>query len=214
MADKNKTFIAFILDRSGSMEDLKESVIKGFNEFMKEQRNAAGEALTTIVLFDDRYELLCDKQDIKNVADLTAETFTPRGTTALYDAIGKTILDVKDYISKMEEDDRPGKVLFIITTDGKENASTDFNTKKIADMVKFQREVDSWEFMFTAADEGAVTTAIEINIPKGNTLQYTTTDSGYVNMYASLNSATTNYRCMVGNNNSTLLRSEEDDDSK
>jgi len=205
MANKDLTHIAFIIDRSGSMNDVVESTVKGFNEFMIEQRGAAGEALMTVVLFDDRYEILHDMVDVKLVPDIDASLNLARGTTALRDAIGRTILKVKEQIQNLDEDDRPAKVLFIITTDGQDNASTDFDTDKLQAALTFQRDVDKWEFLFTGADEALITTAQSYGIARGNIAFYDNSTKGVMDNYGTISCATAMYRSAVSGQDSSNL---------
>lgn len=206
MANKDLTHIAFIIDRSGSMNGVVESTIKGFNEFMVEQRGAAGEAFMTVVLFDDRYEILHDMVNVKLIPDLDASIDLARGTTALRDAIGRTILKVKEQIQNLDEDDRPAKVLFTIITDGHDNASTDFDTNKLQAALTFQRDVDKWEFLFTGTDETLVTTAQSYGIVKGNTRIYENSTKGVMDNYGTISCATVMYRSAVpGQDSSNLL---------
>ena len=206
MANKDLTHIVFIIDRSGSMSDAVESTVRGFNDFMVEQRGAAGEALMTVVLFDDRYEVLHDMVDIKLVPDIDASLHLARGTTALRDAIGRTILKVKEQIQNLDEDNRPAKVLFIVTTDGQDNASTYFDTDKLRAALTFQRDVDKWEFLFTGADEALITTAQSYGITKGNTLVFDKSTRGMMENYGTIRCATAMYRAAVpGQDSSNLM---------
>lgn len=215
MANKELTFVAFIVDRSGSMDGLQNAVIEGFNAYMKEQRNAAGKAIMSLILFDDRYEVPFDKIDVQAMPDLTHEVFVPRGTTALFDSIGRTIINTEDWIASLPEEERPGKVLFIITTDGQENASTDFQHQKISDMIKFQREIQGWEFMFTSSNLETAAMASTLNIPKGNIMTMDNTGKGYVNTYMAVSAANVRYRSSNSANlTEDLLSSTDTTDTK
>jgi len=161
---KNLTELVFILDRSGSMSDLEKDTIGGYNSFVAKQQEAEGEANLTTVLFDDKYEILHDRADIKNVQPLTGKEYFARGSTALLDAIGKTIIDIGKRIESMTEANRPAKVLFVITTDGHENASREFSAAKIKEMIEHQTSKYSWEFLFLGANIDAVGTARDLGI--------------------------------------------------
>ena len=133
------TEIIFIVDRSGSMGGLENDTIGGFNAFVEKQRQMGGKTTITTVLFDDRYELLWSGVDAAKVR-LTENEYFVRGSTALLDAVGKTILDVGYRLSGTREEDRPAKVIFVITTDGMENASREFTYKKVRELIRHQRE--------------------------------------------------------------------------
>lgn len=135
----NLTEIVFLLDRSGSMGGLESDTIGGFNTFIEKQSQLEGETFVTAVLFDDRYELLWNGVHA-NRAKLTDKEYFVRGCTALLDAVGKTILDVGYRLSKTSDDEKPGKVIFVITTDGLENASCEFTYEKVKELIKHQQE--------------------------------------------------------------------------
>jgi len=162
------TEIAFILDRSGSMKPHAEAAVAGFNDFLREQQAVEGIARLTLVLFDDRHEVPVDNLPVSEIVDLDQETYTPRGTTALLDAIGRTIRDFRKRIKKLPEEERPGKVIFAIFTDGLENASRDYDWATIADKIRKRQDRDGWEFLFLAAGQDAIATAAQINIGAHN----------------------------------------------
>ncbi len=169
--NKNLTEIAYILDRSGSMQSLVESAISGFNTFLKDQQATPGDANFSLVLFDDEYLLHADRTPIAEVRPLDANTYTPRGCTALLDAIGRTITNIGNQLAKTPEKDRPGKVIIAIYTDGYENASTDYTVKKISKMIRHQTKDYNWEFLFLAANEDAIATADSYGIDRKNASQ-------------------------------------------
>ena len=154
-----KTETVFILDRSGSMGGLESDTIGGYNAILKQQREAEGQVNVTTVLFDDRYELLHDRKDIKEVSDLTSADYYVRGCTALIDAIGITL---NHFISAV---DRDTKVLFVITTDGYENASREYNADQVRRMIRQQKE-KGWEFIFMGANIDAVKTGSRLGIER------------------------------------------------
>jgi len=176
--NKNLTEIAYILDRSGSMDPLKESAISGFNSFLKDQQETPGDANLTLVLFDDEYLLHADRTPIQKVRPLDASTYEPRGLTALLDAIGRTIENIGKQLANTPEKERPGKVIIAIYTDGYENASTDFTASKIAKMIKHQTESYNWEFLFLAANEDAIATAATYGIDSKNASQVRFSNAG------------------------------------
>jgi hypothetical protein len=148
--NQNLTEIVFILDRSGSMTGLENDTIGGFNGFVKKQIEAGQTNLTTI-LFDDKYEILYNGIDAKNIT-LTDKEYYTRGCTALLDAIGKTITETGRRLNETPETLRPGKVIFVITTDGLENASCEFSYETVKGMITHQSEKYCWEFIFMGAN--------------------------------------------------------------
>ena len=166
------TELVFILDRSGSMSGLEDDTIGGYNGFLKKQCDEVGEAVITTVLFDDKYELLHDRIDIKGVAPITNRDYFVRGTTALLDAIGKTILKIETAQAHTIEDKRPEKTLVVITTDGMENASREFTKDKIKEMVERMKAEHGWEFIFLGANIDSIKTAGGIGIDATRTANY------------------------------------------
>lgn len=158
------TEIACILDRSGSMGAIRSDAIGGFNTFLAEQRKLPGTADLTLVLFDDEYEVPIKKMDLKDVEPLNEATYVPRGSTALLDAIGRTINDVDSRIMKDKEEDRPEKVIVAILTDGMENASKEFTKDQIKGLIEKQQNEKGWDFIFLAANQDAFHEAGQIGI--------------------------------------------------
>jgi len=152
---KDLTEIAIILDESGSMSSCKSDMIGGFNEFIETQKKVKGDINVTFVKFSDYYKMINDATPINHVAKLTNENYTPSNSTALLDAVGKTINSIGDRLSKTNESERPEKVMIVIMTDGEENSSKEFTSKMITDMVTHQREKYKWEFIFIGADIAA-----------------------------------------------------------
>jgi hypothetical protein len=137
--NRNLTEITFLLDRSGSMGGLESDTIGGFNAFLERQSQLEGETIVTTVLFDDQYEILWNGVKANEVK-LTDKDYYVRGCTALLDAVGKTILDVGHRLSTTNEEERPGRVIFVITTDGLENASREFTYEKVKGLIKHQQD--------------------------------------------------------------------------
>lgn len=180
--NKNVTEIIFLLDRSGSMSGLESDTIGGFNAFIKKQSELEGETLVTAVMFDDQYEVLWNGIDAKNVK-LTDREYYVRGCTALLDAVGKTILDVGHRLSMAIEEQKPGKVIFVITTDGMENASREFNYDKVKELIKHQQEKYNWEFIFMGANIDAVKEADSLGINVENAYNFEASEDGVEKMY-------------------------------
>lgn len=158
MPNDNTTHIAFLLDRSGSMQSIKDDVTGGFNALVADQRKTPGDCTLTLVQFDsqDPQETVFSTLPIAEVPELTGETFQPRGGTPLLDAMGRLITETGERIASTPEHQHPGKVIFVVLTDGLENASRTYTRDRIFEMIKHQREVYSWEFIFLGADQDAI----------------------------------------------------------
>lgn len=159
----NLTELVFLLDRSGSMESLVRNTLSGFNALLQEQQEAPGAARMTTVLFDTEYQLLHDRQDIRRVRPLTEREYQPQGYTALYDAMGRTI--TKIVAAQAMEKPRADRVLFVVITDGLENASQEYSASQIRQMVWQCRKELGWEFLFLGANIDAIAAADVIGIP-------------------------------------------------
>jgi len=182
MVDMKVTEIVFLLDRSGSMAGLERDTIGGFNAFMKKQSQFEGRTKVTVVLFDDQYEILWSGVQANSMR-LTEKEYFVRGYTALLDAVGKTIGDVRDRLSKTKEEERPEKVIFVITTDGQENASNEFTYEKVNELIKHQQEKHGWEFIFFGANIDAIKEADSIGISNDNAYQFEASKKGVEEMY-------------------------------
>ena len=172
------TEIVCVIDKSGSMQSIASVAIEGFNALLLEQQDLPGFAKLTLVLFDDTYDVVYSGLDIKKAKPLNEKTYIPDGSTALLDAIGKTIEDLGKRLSDAEEIDRPGKVIFAILTDGYENSSQEFNYKQIATMIKHQKNIYNWNFLFLAANQDAVASAANLSIKAENAIDFQITSEG------------------------------------
>jgi uncharacterized protein YegL len=161
----NITELVFLLDRSGSMGGLEKDTIGGFNAMLKTQQAQAGLARLTTVLFDNEYTLIHDRLDLNAVRPITGEDYFVRGSTALLDAIGRSIMKVDSVMKACDLPHRPDKVLFVIITDGMENSSHRFTRAQIAELVR-QRQQMGWEFIFLGANMDAITVAESYGINK------------------------------------------------
>lgn len=155
----NLTEIAYILDRSGSMQPMQEPAVTAFNNFVKSQLDVPGDARLTLIQFDDAYEVPVSTRPILDVPQLTAATYTPRGSTALLDAIGRTIVETDRRVQTLPDTEKPGKVIVAIFTDGMENASRKYTLDHIGDLIRQFRDQKGWEFLFLAANQDAIATA-------------------------------------------------------
>ncbi|WP_232214236.1 vWA domain-containing protein [Bacillus sp. SG-1] len=191
--NKNLTEVVFLLDRSGSMAGLERDTIGGFNGFVKRQSEAEGKTRVTTVLFDDRYEVLSQGAAAEEVK-LTEKEYYVRGCTALLDAVGKSIVEVGHRLAGTPEDQRPGRVIFAITTDGLENASCEFSYEKIKEMIKHQQEKYRWEFIFMGANIDVAQEADNLGISAENAYNFEATEEGVELMYAKMCEAVTEIR--------------------
>jgi hypothetical protein len=180
----NYFYFAAVLDRSGSMGEKGkiEEARKGFNEFIKDKKSKNYLADITLTIFDDQIDTLYSG-NLQGCPDLTEQNFSPRGMTALYDAIGKTVIEIGKILSSKSEEERPSKVIVTIITDGLENVSKEFSSTRIGEIIKEQQEKYSWEFLFMGADENSIINAQQINIPKGNTTLYANNSVGVQTAY-------------------------------
>lgn len=170
--NKNLTEIVYILDRSGSMSGLEKDTIGGYNSFLEKQKKEDGDAVVTTVLFDDKYDMVHDHVDIKKVKPLTNKEYFARGMTALLDAIGKTINHVGNRHKYALDSEVPGKTIVVITTDGFENASREFNSDKVKSMIEHQKKKYGWEFLFLGANIDAISAAESIGIHSDRAVCY------------------------------------------
>ncbi|WML39749.1 hypothetical protein RCG19_21675 [Neobacillus sp. OS1-2] len=191
---KNVTELVFILDKSGSMAGLESDTIGGFNAMLMKQQKAEGEALVTTALFNHQYELLHDRMNVRGISPITESDYEVCGTTALLDAIGFTIQKIANVQKRTSEDERAEKVLFVITTDGMENASQEYSPDKIKKMVQQQKDKYGWEFMFLGANIDAVSTAAEFGIDEDFAVEYHADHVGTQLNYAAVNEAVLNLR--------------------
>jgi hypothetical protein len=179
---ENRTRIAIILDRSGSMASVRESTVTGFNQFIRSQREIAGDVSVKLVQFDDQYDVVFDRP-LAEVPELTHDLFVPRGSTALFDAQGKTIVSLGHELAAVPESERPSKVIVMTLTDGLENASKEYTVDRIAEMIKHQTEVYGWDFVFLGANQDAIRTAATMAIPAASALTYVAAPEGVARVF-------------------------------
>lgn len=169
---KNLTEIIFILDRSGSMGGLEQDTIGGFNSLIEKQKKEDGEAYISTVLFDHSSEVLHDRVDLDKIQPMTAKEYYVRGSTALLDAVGGAIHHIGNVHKYAREEDRPEKTMFIIMTDGCENASRTYRYNEIKRMISRQKEKCGWEFMFLGANIDAVSEARKFGVDENMAVEY------------------------------------------
>lgn len=170
--------IVLIIDKSGSMEAIKEDAIGGFNSFLSSQKKIDHRAKVSFVLFDDRYHLIYDGKAINEVENLTEATYVPSGTTALLDAVGRTIDRVGERLDGMEESQKPENVIFFILTDGLENASSDYTRDRVKEMIEHQQSKYDWEFIYGGANQDAFAEAGSLGIKVQNSFDFEATGKG------------------------------------
>ena len=169
---KNLTEIVFILDRSGSMAGLEDDTIGGFNAMIQKQKGEEGEAYVSTILFDNHTEVIHDRVDIQKVAPLTRKEYYVRGCTALLDAVGKSIHHIGNVHKYAREEDRPEKTIFVITTDGMENASREYTYDLVRKMIEHEQEKYGWEFLFLGANIDAAKEAARFGITEDRAANY------------------------------------------
>ena len=189
------TEIVFILDRSGSMAGLEEDTIGGFNSLIQKQKKEDGKAVVSTVLFDDKCKVLHDRKDLKEIAPLTEEDYYVRGCTALLDAVGGAIHHIGNVHKYARAEDRPERTLFIITTDGMENASRKYGYEKVKRMIERQKERYGWEFLFLGANMDAVSVAGRFGIAPERAVRFHCDEKGTELNYRVLSETIANVRC-------------------
>ena len=170
--NNNLTEIVFILDRSGSMAGLEDDTVGGFNAMVEKQKKEPGEALLSAVLFSDDSRVLYDRTDIRKVEPMTDRQYRVGGCTALLDAIGGAVRHIANVHKYAREEDRPGKTIFVITTDGMENASRAYSYDEVRRMVKHEQEKYGWEFLFLGANMDAISAARSFGIREDRAVRY------------------------------------------
>lgn len=169
MSNQNLTLIAFLLDRSGSMQSIKSDVVGGFDAFLAEQRAGDGDCRVTLAQFDNEYEVVYHAMPVGDVPPLE---LNPRSSTALLDSMGKLITDTAAEIAALAEDDKPGSVIIAIMTDGLENASHEWTRPAIKSLVEQQTNEFGWEFLYMGADQDAVEVGKDLGVKAEQAVTY------------------------------------------
>ncbi|MBO4360630.1 MAG: VWA domain-containing protein [Eubacteriaceae bacterium] len=189
----NITELVFILDRSGSMSGLESDTIGGFNAMIEKQKAEEGTALVTTVLFDNEYELLHDRIGLERISPMSSKEYWVRGSTALIDAIGRSVEHISNIHKYIRQEDVPEKTVFVITTDGMENASHSYSASQVRSMIEDKKK-EGWEFLFLGANIDAVQTAKHFGISEANAVNYMPDGQGTMNLYASVSKAVSSVR--------------------
>ena len=184
--ENNITELVFILDRRGSMSGLESDTIGGFNAMITKQKKEDGEAYVSTILFDNVSEVLYDRVPLKEIPKMTAKDYTVRGCTALIDAIGGAIKHIRNIHKYVRPEDVPAHTMFIITTDGQENASHRFSSDEVKKMIEHQKAEYGWEFLFIGANIDAVETAAKFGIDRNRAVNYTADSEGTQLLYETL----------------------------
>jgi uncharacterized protein YegL len=207
---KNLTEIVFILDRSGSMAGLEEDTIGGFNGMLAKQKGEAGEAYVSTVLFDNHTEVIHDRVDLQKVQPLTRRDYYVRGCTALLDAVGRSIRHIANIHKYAREEDRPEKTIFVITTDGMENASREYTYARVRRMIEHEKEKHGWEFLFLGANIDAAKEAARFGIDADRAANYHADRKGTAVIYEAVNEAVMAVRSCRGVNRDWKRSIDED----
>ena len=209
---KNLTELVFILDRSGSMSGLESDVIGGFNAMIDKQKRTPGEAYVSTVLFSSQHTVLHDRVDVHSVQPMTADDFTVGGCTALLDAIGSAIHHIGTVHKYARAEDVPEKTLFVITTDGMENASRRYTADEVRAKIERQKQKYGWEFLFLGANIDAVETASRIGISHDRAATCVNDSEGLQASYEAISDAVASMRCapqMAQNWQDSILRDRQ-----
>lgn len=212
------TELVCILDRSGSMGHLVEETITKFNSFIDEQKEVPGDALVTVVIFDDKYEVIHSGVPITELPELTNKEYFARGWTALQDAMGKTINDVGGRINQLPDEEKPEKVIFMVITDGLENQSQEFpgqaGKDKIKEMVEHQTEKYGWGFLFLGANMDAVQVGAGFGFASNMSANYAATGKGLGSAYGASGDRIRVMRCSASPKEYKGLHNLDEDTEK
>jgi len=183
--------IAFLLDRSGSMESIRTDMVGGFNSFIAEQRKIPDPCVVSLYQFDDKFDVVFQE---KPLADIGSLELVPRGNTALYDAMGKAITMMGERLAAKPDAERPGKIIFMTITDGQNNASREWSVQMVKDKIKTQSEQYNWQFAFLGANIDSHAQAGDLGIKGAAVMDYVATSAGVARAYNLASSGTSDYR--------------------
>ena len=208
MTKENFTSINVVIDASGSMAHISHDTIGGFNSFLEEQKKEPGEAVVSLCTFSTDYRLVHNFVKLGSVPSLDARSYTPRGGTALLDAVGTTIDTVGAKLAAMPEEERPSKVIFLVITDGFENASRRYTQPQIKQMVEHQKEKYNWEFVFLGANVDAFAEGTSLGIAATNSVGYTSSAAGTRGLYSNLSDNMKSYRASNTSRDDNFFKSK------
>lgn len=195
---ENLTELVFILDKSGSMHGLETDTIGGFNSLIEKQKKEEGKALVTTILFDDKTEVVHDRVDLEYIRNMTSEQYVTGGTTALLDAVGGAVSHIRKIHKYIRPEDVPAKTLFVITTDGMENASRHYTYEKVKKLIEHQKAKYGWEFIFLGANIDAAETAVSMGISRDRAADYISDRAGTALNYSVISEITSAVRSGKG----------------
>jgi len=208
---ENTTHILVLIDRSGSMTSIATDIIGGFNQFIKKQKEISGECFISLYQFDDIYEVVFERIKLQDVKDLDSNTYQPRNSTALYDAMGKTIDNYGKYLADLKEEERPGRVLFVTLSDGLNNASREHTLKSVQDRVRHQTEKYGWDFVFLGSNIDAWEASGSLGIARSSTLQFASCAGSVKNAYDALSKGAASYRLSTKKAAYAFTQKDQDD---
>ncbi len=191
----NMTELVFVLDRSGSMADLADDTIGGFNAMLQKQKGEPGRAFVTTVLFDTHVQRLHDRLPLERVPQMSGQDYLPGGCTALLDAVGETIEHISSIHRYARKEDVPARTVFVIMTDGMENASRRYSARKIREMIRYKQEKRGWDFLFLGANIDAVSEAAGMGIESARAANYHADAQGMERSFDAMNRAICHARC-------------------
>jgi uncharacterized protein YegL len=194
---KNYTDLNIILDRSGSMSSIATDMTGGIETFLAKEKATGDETRVSLFQFDDKYETVFENRDIKDDIKIP---LTPRGGTALLDAVGKTIASVGEKLAAMKEADRPNRVLFLVITDGEENSSREFSFSSVKEKLKHQRENYAWDFVFLGTNEDALFQGEGLGIGKGSTRGFARTSESVMHLFSDVSANYQMYKSLDRSN--------------
>ena len=192
------TELVFILDKSGSMHGLEADTIGGFNSLIEKQKKEDGKALVTTILFDDKTEVVHDRVDLEYIRNMTSEQYVTGGSTALLDAVGGAVSHIRKIHKYIRPEDVPAKTLFVITTDGMENASRRYTYDKVKKLIEHQKAKYGWEFIFLGANIDAAETAVSMGISRDRAADYISDRAGTALNYSVLSEVASAVRSGAG----------------
>ncbi|NLP48377.1 MAG: VWA domain-containing protein [Clostridiales bacterium] len=210
---KELTELVFILDKSGSMMGLEKDTIGGYNSMLEKQKAVEGQCRITTVLFDHDYELLHDRIDLEAVGPISGKEYQVGGSTALLDAIGRTIHKIANVQKNTAKEHRAEKILFVIITDGEENSSREYSAQKVKDLIEKQKTKYDWEFIFLGANIDAVETAGRFGIAPDRAVDYLADSQGTKLNYDAMSKTVAGFRA-TGAVNTAYLEEIRDDVKK